>query len=238
MSQRDAIQKQITIHTRRLQKLREQEALKGLNTPPEISIEIEDIETKLADLRKELANASSQPDLPLSNPELAQEMARQSDNTPPSSSTQIGGLNFGNISGSTINIGNVSADVNAGGDIVGGNKVTTTITSGSTSQGDVQAQLEAALVKWRQELTAVLEQSRDLDSDDKEYAETTADKVIKEAKKGSQANPEKLEGFFKKLSNMTPDILEVTATTLQNPFAGVGLVLQKINDRITLERAE
>lgn len=31
-------------------------------------------------------------------------------------------------------------------------------------------------------------------------------------------------------------ILEVTATTLQSPFKGVGLVLEKINDRIKLER--
>jgi hypothetical protein len=35
---------------------------------------------------------------------------------------------------------------------------------------------------------------------------------------------------------MAPDILEVTATTLQNPFKGVGLVLEKINDRIKLGR--
>jgi hypothetical protein len=36
---------------------------------------------------------------------------------------------------------------------------------------------------------------------------------------------------------MAPDIIEVTVKTLQNPFAGVGLVLEKINDRIKLERA-
>jgi len=39
--------------TRRLQKLKEQQALRGLNTPPEILIEIEDIEAKIQELQKE-----------------------------------------------------------------------------------------------------------------------------------------------------------------------------------------
>lgn len=234
MSRREDIQKLIVLYNRRLQKLREQEALKGISTPPEILIEIEDLEDKLAGLQAELESASAQPVSALTDDDLAREVARLSGDQPaPSSSTRIGGVNLGHISGSTINIGNVDASVKAGGDVVGGDKITSTTSTGGDS---AQAQLEAALTQWREELATVLEQAQDLDSDDKAYAEKTADKVIEEAKKGDQADPAKLEGFFKRIGNMAPDILEVTATTLQNPFKGVGLVLQKINDRIKLER--
>jgi hypothetical protein len=82
----------------------------------------------------------------------------------------------------------------------------------------------------------MLEQADDLDEDGKEYAKKMVEKVVQEAKKGEAADPDKLESLFMRLSNMTPDILEVTAKTLQNPFKGVGLVLEKINNRIKLER--
>jgi hypothetical protein len=39
-----------SIHQRRLFKLKEKEAMFGLNTPPEILMEIEDIEAKLANI--------------------------------------------------------------------------------------------------------------------------------------------------------------------------------------------
>lgn len=233
MSRRDDIQKLIVLYNRRLQKLREQEALKGISTPPEILIEIENLEDKLAGLQAELETASAQPVSPLTNDELAQEVARLSGDQPaPSSSTQIGGVTLGNISGSTINIGNVDADVKAGGDIVGGDKTTTT--TSTTGGGSAQAQLEAALTQWRQEMQAIINKLDD--EDDRDYVEKTANKMVAEAQKGEAADPKKVEGFLDKISNMAPDILEVTATTLQNPFKGVGLVLEKINDRIKLER--
>ncbi|MCB0212289.1 MAG: hypothetical protein KDJ52_23310 [Anaerolineae bacterium] len=238
MSHRESLQKQISFYTRRLHKLREQEAMKGSNTPSEILMEIDDIEAKLPILRAKLEDASSEPDLPLSNAELAEDMTRQPQNTPPSSSTQIGGFNLSNVSGSTITIGNVSANLNAGGDIVGGDKVTTHITSGAVDQGDVQTRLEAALDKWRQELEAKIATLADLDDEEKNDLKKQADKVQQEAVKGEAASPGKLERLLNAMSAMAPDILEVTATTLQNPFAGVGLVLKKINDRIKLERAK
>lgn len=45
----------IAIHSRRLQKLREIEAIQGIHTDPSILIEIEDIKEKLAQLREELS---------------------------------------------------------------------------------------------------------------------------------------------------------------------------------------
>jgi uncharacterized protein YjbI with pentapeptide repeats len=54
MSRRDDLRKQIDNHRRRLQKLEEQQALYGLDTPPHVLIEIEDIKAKIEELRAEL----------------------------------------------------------------------------------------------------------------------------------------------------------------------------------------
>lgn len=150
--------------------------------------------------------------------------------------TQIGGVNISGISGGSISIGgNISADVQAGGDVVGGDKIVQQ--APTPHEGDSsQATLEAALAQWRQEVETLLKKIHDLDEDDREYVQKTAEKMEEEAKKGQTADPAKIEGLLKRLGNMAPDIIEVTAKTLQNPFAGVGLVLEKINDRIKLER--
>jgi hypothetical protein len=97
--------------------------------------------------------------------------------------------------------------------------------------------LETALAQWRQEVADLLKKVDDLDEDDKAYVQKTAEKV-EEAARGPEVNPGRLERLLNTMSSMAPDILEVTIATLQNPLAGIGLVLQKINDRIKLERAK
>jgi hypothetical protein len=57
MLSRADIKKLIELDMRRLQKLKEQQALKGINTPPEVLIEIEDIEAKLEQLQVQLSQA-------------------------------------------------------------------------------------------------------------------------------------------------------------------------------------
>jgi hypothetical protein len=148
--------------------------------------------------------------------------------------TQIGGVNFSGISGGSISVGNIDASVKAGGDIVGGDKITTTTQVAPTGPDSPQAILEAALEQWRKEIQPLI--ARLSDEDDQEYVEKTAAKVVEEVKKGEAADPGKIEGFLERIGNMAPDIMEVTAKTLQNPFAGVGLVLEKINNRIKLEQ--
>ncbi len=54
MPRQDNLKKLIAKHSRRLQKLKEQQALKGLDTAPHILIEIEDIEAEIEKLQKEL----------------------------------------------------------------------------------------------------------------------------------------------------------------------------------------
>jgi hypothetical protein len=55
MARRDDLQKLIQTHQRRLQKLKEQQAVQGINVEPHIVIEIEDIEAELDKLQVELA---------------------------------------------------------------------------------------------------------------------------------------------------------------------------------------
>ncbi|MBN1993916.1 MAG: AAA-like domain-containing protein [Anaerolineae bacterium] len=55
MSHRDEIEALITTHKRRLQKLKEQLAYAGQSADPKISMEIEDIETQIAELQSKLS---------------------------------------------------------------------------------------------------------------------------------------------------------------------------------------
>ncbi len=169
--------------------------------------------------------------------DIEQELARIAEKKQPqSSSTQLGGFNISGISDSTIHIGgSISTDVKAGGDIVGRDKITRQTL---TDPNSAQAQLEAALAKWQTELEAKIATLSDLDDDEKEELKEKAIKVEQEVAKGEEANIGKIERLLNIMSSMAPDIIEVTAKTLQNPFAGVGLVLEKINDKIKLERVE
>jgi hypothetical protein len=59
VSREDDIQQLIINHQRRLQKLREQQALQGLSVDPKILIEIEDIEKEIEKLEIELTNVAT-----------------------------------------------------------------------------------------------------------------------------------------------------------------------------------
>lgn len=223
MPRQEDIQKLIELYNRRLQKLREQEALKGINAPPEILIEIKDIEDKLTGLQVELETTFAQSVSPLTDDEVARELARLSNDKPvTSSSTQMGAVNLSNVSSSTIT---------AGGDIVGRDKITASVT---TDLNLPQSQLGAALMQWRQELETII--SKLDDEDDRKYAAKTADKIIEEAKKHQTVNPEKIEDLLKKVSSVVPDILEMTMAILQNAFKNVGLRLTKHDDHIKFDR--
>lgn len=65
MSRKNDIEEQISFHSRRLQALEVQNARRGINTPPEVTIEIEDIQNKLAELQAELQSLT---EIVLQNP--------------------------------------------------------------------------------------------------------------------------------------------------------------------------
>lgn len=72
MSDQTHLQTLITNHTRRLQKLKEQQALTGFRTDPAVLIEIEDIEAELKSLQKELVSFESPPEEQV-RPQIGQE---------------------------------------------------------------------------------------------------------------------------------------------------------------------
>jgi hypothetical protein len=147
--------------------------------------------------------------------------------------SSIGGVNFSGISGGSISIGgNISSNVTAGGDIVAGDKIGGPAVAADSPQG----QLVSALAQWQKEIEAKINALSELDDDEKSDLKDKVGKVREEAIKGAEANPGKLERLLNTMASMAPDILEVTAKTLQNPFAGVGLVLEKIGDRAKLEK--
>jgi len=59
MPQQDDLQKQIEAHERRLQELELQQARTGYATEPSITLEIEDITAKLADLYPQLSDQAT-----------------------------------------------------------------------------------------------------------------------------------------------------------------------------------
>ena len=234
------LQKLILLYERRLQLLQEQQALHGLSTPPEILLEIEDIETRLADLQATLTSLDDPTAPPgpgrrvLTGAEVTAQLAQLEAAAPPARQTQTGGVNIGGISDSSITIGSISTNVTAGGDIVGGDKVVTSSPAAPT--GSVQVVLQAALARWQLQVEARINALTGLDDDEKADLKKNVERVAREAATGKQAEPGKIERWLNALAVMAPDILEVTITSLQTPLAGVGLVLQKINDRIKVER--
>ena len=102
------------------------------------------------------------------------------------------------------------------------------------------AELQDALEQWQAQILAKIEARKDLDGDEKEEMKEAvtenARKVLGEVQ--GQARPGRIERLLNTVSSMGDDILEVTVTTLADPFAGVGLVLKKIRERIKLEQAK
>jgi len=56
-------------------------------------------------------------------------------------------------------------------------------------------------------------------------------KVEQEAGKGEHADAEKIEGWMTVIGRMVPDILEVVASTLASPVAGIATTVKKIAEK-------
>jgi hypothetical protein len=166
-----------------------------------------------------------------------------------------GGINISDISGGIIKSGNIvtgtaGGDIvegdKAGGDVVSGDKITAggdvigrdKITGVTAGQDAALAELQTALSKWQREIEAKINALPNLDDEEKEDLKKNVERVAQESVKGQAAEPARLERWLNTIGAMAPDILDVTAATLQNPFKGVGLVMQKISDRIKLERQQ
>jgi len=113
----------------RLQKslniLQERQATYGLNAPPDLIREIEDHQTAIELTRQlaagRLAEADWRERLHPLRVNIEEHRAAG-----PASRLNVGGVSFDSISDSTITVGDIDAGVKAGGDVVGGDKVTQT----------------------------------------------------------------------------------------------------------------
>ncbi|MBI1881625.1 MAG: hypothetical protein HYR94_25885 [Chloroflexi bacterium] len=233
MSRQADIQKLIFNYTRQLQKLKEQQALQGVSTPSAILIQIEDIEAELEGLQTLLEQTKNDPEA-MSSIDLDRELAQLKTKVKPEKSeTNIGSFIIKGNKDSSIKIGNTKIVTKPAGDVVAGDKITIGRDKGVLNTQDT---LMAALDEWKRKLEAKIAALADLETYEKDDLKEKASKFDEEAAKGAAANPDKLAWLLNTMSSMAPDILEVTIATLQNPFAGVGLVLRKIDNKIKLER--
>jgi hypothetical protein len=140
-------------------------------------------------------------------------------------------------------------DTKIGGDIVQGDKVTTTTHTGDNiTVGDITGSSGIAIGRGTQatattgasaaELAKVFAdiykkiEARPADPNvDKEEVKQDVRRIEQEVAKGEEANPSKLERWLKGLAEMAPDIFEVTAAALTSPAAAVSTVIRKVVEK-------
>lgn len=155
--------------------------------------------------------------------------------------TGHGGINIsgGNVSAGGDFVGGdkiVNGDEVRGDKITGGDKITVGNMTGNTGVAiGRNAQAHVTQGASMQEITnlinamnAQIDARPDDPNLDKQELKDTVDKIAQEANKGDAANQGKLERWVKYLGDIAPDVLEVAATTLLNPVAGVTVALKNI----------
>jgi hypothetical protein len=63
-------------------------------------------------------------------------------------------------------------------------------------------------------------------------------KIEDAAQQGEQADATQIEGWLAVIASMAPDILEVVASTLTSPVAGVAMTVKKIAAKAKQEREQ
>jgi hypothetical protein len=131
--------------------------------------------------------------------------------------------------------GNVSGDLagrdktvtqKAGGDIVGGDKITTSVT-----------QTERLAEAFRA-IQAQIQARPDDPKVGKDELEDTVKRIEAETRKGEQANTDRLERWLLTLGGMADDIFQVVVATLANPALGIARAIQLIAQKAKEERAK
>lgn len=81
-----------------------------------------------------------------------------------------------------------------------------------------------------------IQENAALPPDVKEDLENNVKQLEQEIKKGDQAEPSFIQKRMETIQKMAPDIAEVVVATLQNPAAGIGLVVKKVIDKFNIEK--
>jgi hypothetical protein len=89
---------------------------------------------------------------------------------------------------------------------------------------------------WREKIEQEIKSLKTLPAEDQTMLVQNVEQVVKEAEKGGQADPGRIERLLNSISTMAPDILDVLVTTIGNPLSGIGLVIKKIGEKATVTR--
>lgn len=212
MSRRADIQKLLANRRRRLQKLREQQALYGISAEPRVLIEIEDIEAEVEGLQAELAALPETDESPSAFPSSGA-----------GSPGPRGGARYINTGGGAYIEGAVNT---AGGDFVGRDKTRT----GGLSAADIAALFAPIYERIDSRPGTGPEDKADLKSD--------LGDVEAEVKKREQADESVLSRRLRNIQRMAPDILEVVVATLTGPLAGLSTAARKVAERMRSSAGE
>ena len=153
-----------------------------------------------------------------------------------------------NISGGTVN---VTGDLVGGGKTVHGDEINADgdvniVNIGAGAQvGQVAAgrnisQTQGASVQDLAALFNAIYKQIDARPNDPNVERSEIRDTVKnietEAAKGANANPNKIERWFKALQEIAPDILEVTANAIISPASGVASAIKKIAEKMRAEK--
>jgi len=143
-------------------------------------------------------------------------------------------INFSGMSDKSITIENLESGARVGGEVIGRDKINLDL--GSVREA-AQAGLLPTSKQWQQEVEARIDARPKLGPATKAELKDIAAKVVEEAARGREVNLARLEWLLNTMSRRDPDILEETGASLQSLLAEIGLVSQKVNGQIKLERA-
>jgi hypothetical protein len=136
---------------------------------------------------------------------------------------------FNVMSDKPFAIDDLEGDVKIGRAAIGGDRV-------NVDRGLGPA-LEPAAKQWQQDVEARVSARPQLAPQKKAELKDMAAKVVAEVARGREVNLGRLEWLLNTMSRRDPAILEETAAALHSLLAGIGLLLQKVNGQIKLERA-
>lgn len=129
----------------------------------------------------------------------------------------------------------------AGGDIIEinnkGNQNTNVVaTRGSNATVSISRAAQDDWKAWREQMEGEIKALKELPAEDQTMLTQNVEQVVKEAEKGEEADPSRIERLLNTISAMAPDILDVVVATIGNPLAGIGLAIKKIGEKAKITR--
>jgi len=230
MSRKDDIEKLIVNQERRLQKRKEQQALFGLDAPPHILTEIEDIEAEIKKLQTELealedSDINEEPHGVYGEPQRARNLMTNDE--------QFSGVTIGKVTGGIH------------GSIIAGRDVTNaTITMGGqptpADKEPTVAELQQLLAEIQQGLAEIIAQQDVLKEISSaapftaQGAEQSVKDVAKEVEETAEVGPEEAKSMQESLTEATTLLSGILdgAKTAAEKAVEVGKAVQPIADKL------